>query len=68
MLENTSTGEVMEREADAVVLSIGVAPESSFTEELKQALPNVKVVGDAGRPGRIGQAIQSGFETAYMLR
>ncbi|MCE3198898.1 NAD(P)/FAD-dependent oxidoreductase [Paenibacillus sonchi] len=67
VLENTSTGEVTEREADAVVLSIGVAPESSFTEELKQALPNVKVIGDAGRPGRIGQAIQSGFETAYML-
>lgn len=68
VLENTSTGEVTEREADAVVLSIGVAPESSFTEELKQALPNVQVIGDAGRPGRIGQAIQTGFETAYMLR
>ncbi|MNI39468.1 2-enoate reductase FldZ [compost metagenome] len=68
VLENTSTGEVTEREADAVVLSIGVTPESSFTEELKQALPNVKVIGDAGKPGRIGQAIQTGFETAYMLR
>ncbi|MNW60234.1 hypothetical protein D3C74_381990 [compost metagenome] len=51
-----------------MVLSIGVTPESSFTEELKQALPNVKVIGDAGKPGRIGQAIQTGFETAYMLR
>ncbi len=68
VLENTSTGEVTEREADAVVLSIGVTPESSFAEELKQALPNVKVIGDAGKPGRIGQAIQTGFETAYMLR
>lgn len=68
VLENTSTGETVLKEADAVVLSIGVAPERGVAEELKQALPKVKVIGDAAKPGRIGQAIQSGFETAYVLK
>jgi 2,4-dienoyl-CoA reductase-like NADH-dependent reductase (Old Yellow Enzyme family)/thioredoxin reductase len=67
VLENTATGEITLKEADAVVLSIGVTPERSFVDELKQALPKVKVIGDAAKPGRIGQAIQSGFETAYVL-
>ena len=67
VLENTATGEITLKEADAVVLSIGVTPERSFVDELKQALPKVKVIGDAAKSGRIGQAIQSGFETAYVL-
>lgn len=67
VLENSATGETFVKEVDAVVLSIGVAPERSFTEKLRLALPKVKVIGDAGKPGRIGQAIQSGFETAFVL-
>lgn len=67
VLENTSTGETSLKKTDAVVLSIGVTPDRSFVDELKQVLPNVKVIGDAGKPGRIGQAIQSGFETAFVL-
>lgn len=67
VLENTSTGVVSVKDTDAVVLSIGVTPDRSFIDELKQALPQVKVIGDAGKPGRIGQAIQSGFETAFVL-
>ncbi|WP_339171527.1 NAD(P)/FAD-dependent oxidoreductase [Paenibacillus sp. FSL H7-0943] len=67
VLENTPTGETSLKKTDAVVLSIGVTPDRSFVDELKQVLPNVKVIGDAGKPGRIGQAIQSGFETAFVL-
>ncbi|MEK4324511.1 FAD-dependent oxidoreductase [Paenibacillus sp. FSL R7-0312] len=68
VLENVSTGDISVQDTDAVVLSIGVKPERGFVDELKRAMPQVKVLGDAAKPGRIGQAIQSGFETAYVLK
>lgn len=68
VLENVSTGGISVQDTDAVVLSIGVKPERGFVDELKRVMPQVKVLGDAARPGRIGQAIQSGFETAYVLK
>jgi NADPH-dependent 2,4-dienoyl-CoA reductase/sulfur reductase-like enzyme len=67
VLEHASTGEITVQETDAVVLSIGVKPERSLAEELKRVMPQVKLLGDAAKPGRIGQAIQSGFETAYVM-
>ncbi|WP_342424425.1 FAD-dependent oxidoreductase [Paenibacillus sp. FSL E2-0178] len=68
VLENVSTGDISVQDTDAVVLSIGVKPERGFVNELKRVMPQVKVLGDAAKPGRIGQAIQSGFETAYVLK
>ncbi|WNS41387.1 FAD-dependent oxidoreductase [Paenibacillus sp. MMS20-IR301] len=68
VLEHTATGEISVLETDAVVLSIGVRSERGLADELKRVMPQVKLLGDAAKPGRIGQAIQSGFETAYVLK
>ena len=52
---------------DAVVLSLGVRPENEWVREIKEKFSNVKVIGDAGGIGRIGEAIRSGFVEAYNL-
>ena len=43
-------------EADAVVLAMGVRPRKAVVDEFKAAFPNVRIVGDAARGGRILEA------------
>jgi NADPH-dependent 2,4-dienoyl-CoA reductase/sulfur reductase-like enzyme len=67
VVQNTSNLSVKDIECDAVVLSLGVKINDEFLNELYNNFDNVKVLGDAEKPGRIGQAIQTGYEKAYVL-
>lgn len=67
IFEKTKTKEKVSIAADAVVLSLGVKPNNELVDELKENFRNVKVVGDAKEPRKIGQAIKEGFEEAYKL-
>jgi len=50
--------------ADSVVLAMGSRPESSLAGKLEEAGFNVRVIGDANKCGRIGNAIDDGFALA----
>ncbi|MGB7473957.1 FAD-dependent oxidoreductase [Trichococcus sp.] len=60
-------GVIVEHPCDSVILSLGIKPVNSLKEELEN-LSNVYTIGDADKLGRIAQAVQSGFETAYNLK
>lgn len=53
--------------ADYVVLALGVAPQADLIESYRKAFgsQNVFVIGDAGRCGKIYDAISSAFLNAY---
>jgi 2,4-dienoyl-CoA reductase-like NADH-dependent reductase (Old Yellow Enzyme family)/thioredoxin reductase len=66
-VEAVKLGEVRELKSDAVVLSVGVKNDPGFVASIREQFENVKVIGDVAKVGRIGQAIQTGFEYAYYL-
>jgi 2,4-dienoyl-CoA reductase (NADPH2) len=54
--------------ADSVILAMGSRPENSLAKSLEQAgIDNVRVIGDANKIGRIGDALDSGFALACEL-
>ncbi len=67
VLQNTVDNTTINKKADAVVLSLGIKQNKTMVEELEKNFSNVTVLGDAKKSGRIGQAIQTGFERAYFL-
>jgi len=50
--------------ADTVVLAMGSRPEASLAKKLEQVGVDVRLVGDANKCGRIGNAIEDGFKLA----
>lgn len=54
-------------EADTVVLSLGVQANKGTVNEFKKVFDRVFVLGDAVKPGRIGQAVETGMEKAFIL-
>ncbi len=50
--------------ADSVVLAMGARPENSLAKALENSGVEVRVIGDAAKCGRIGQAIEDGFTLA----
>ena len=54
-------------EADAVVLAMGVRPRKAVVDEFKAAFPNVRIVGDAARGGRILEATQDAHGKAFVF-
>ncbi|MCB2291841.1 NAD(P)/FAD-dependent oxidoreductase [Clostridium sp. CS001] len=66
-VQNTLNNNFTNIDADAVVLSLGVRVDQEFVQEFKKNFNKVFVLGDAEKPGRIGQAIQTGYEKAYVL-
>jgi thioredoxin reductase len=67
-VEDTTTGEVRDLSADAVILAMGVTPRTELVNAFKDAFDNVCTVGDARQGGRIATAIREGFEAAYLFR
>lgn len=67
LLQNTKDDLVCSKIADVVVLSLGVRPNNAMVRDLEKLVPIVKVLGDACKPGRIAEAIHTGFEKAYVL-
>ena len=53
--------------ADSVVLALGVRPRSALAESFESCCPQVHIVGDARRGGRIATAVREGFEAAYIF-
>ncbi|SFC20986.1 NAD(P)/FAD-dependent oxidoreductase [Clostridium uliginosum] len=66
-IENTADKTVVNKVADAIVLSLGVKPNNSMVTELENNFSIVKVLGDSLIPGRIADAIQTAFEKSYVL-
>lgn len=59
-----SQGQDVEIPADTVVLAMGSRPENSLVTALEKVGVPVKVIGDAAKPGKIGNAIEAGFNLA----
>ena len=63
---STKDGTHRQIKADAVVLSLGVRPDHTLYEQLKDR-PQVYEIGTAATPGRIAEAIRSAFEVTLKL-
>ncbi len=57
-------GRDSEIHADTVVLALGSISEDSLATALKRSGVAVRVIGDAVKPGKVGSAIESGFDLA----
>jgi thioredoxin reductase len=66
-LRSTRTGELLELEADSVVLAVGVKPVKSLYDELSSTLDRVYKVGDANQAGRIANATQDAYQVAIKI-
>ena len=54
--------------ADAVIFTVGMAPNIKTVEALRNCAPEFYTVGDCIKPGRIVQATQTGFFSAMNIR
>ena len=52
---------------DQVVLSLGVSSRKDLLLDIESNFDRVRVIGDAGKVGRIAEAVREGFEKAYVL-
>jgi 2,4-dienoyl-CoA reductase (NADPH2) len=59
-----SNGEDVTLPADTVVLAMGARPENSLAKALENTGVEIRVIGDAAKVGRIGEAIEAGFRLA----
>ena len=67
-LLNTYDNTKMTMDADCVVLSLGVRPQvNEFVEGIEKNFKNVRILGDSQRPGKVYDAVQTGFDKAYTL-
>ncbi|NLV49325.1 MAG: FAD-dependent oxidoreductase [Clostridiales bacterium] len=62
-------GEVEEHECDTVLISAGLVSRKNVVEELRHILPetDVYIVGDAGEPRSLGDAVHEGFNAALNI-
>lgn len=67
-LENVKTGWRTQLNSDAVVLAIGNRSNRILFDELTEQHSDVRLVGDAIIPGKIADAIRTGFEAALAVR
>lgn len=68
IFEHTCTGEKLCYDFDAFVVSLGTRPNEEHVREIEQSFDRVVLLGDAGKPGRIEQAIRTGYLAAAELR
>jgi len=52
---------------DTVVLATGVQPRKTLAEALAGKVPELHVVGDASKPGKVREAIEDGFRTGLAI-
>ncbi|MDR1408844.1 MAG: NAD(P)/FAD-dependent oxidoreductase [Oscillospiraceae bacterium] len=60
-LKNVQTEMLRSIPIEAVVLSVGICPEDALKSELKSLGVPVIPIGDAAKPGRIGNAVHSAY-------
>jgi 2,4-dienoyl-CoA reductase (NADPH2) len=58
------TGKDTELPADTVILAMGARSEAALAKKLQAEGFDVKIIGDAARIGRIGEAVEAGFNLA----
>lgn len=66
VLTNMNDQSQITLEADAVVLSLGNRSSTEDLIELQKHFKDVRIVGDADTPGKIADAIKSGYDKALM--
>ncbi|MFA9424429.1 MAG: FAD-dependent oxidoreductase, partial [Sedimentibacter sp.] len=66
-IENTKDHQMTTLKADALVLSLGVKCNNEIVKAVEESYKIVEILGDACRPGRVVDAMQNGFEKAYVL-
>jgi 2,4-dienoyl-CoA reductase (NADPH2) len=62
-----ANGEDVTIPADTVVLAMGSRPENSLAQALEPMNVDVKVIGDANKVGRIGEAVEAAFNLALTV-
>ncbi len=65
---DVKSGESQTRQADEVVIAIGVEQVHALYDELKGKQENLFIIGDAGQKGRIASATRSAFDQARGLK
>lgn len=66
-VEDTKTGKKYTIECDGVVLSMGVRPDNTLYNELKDRYNNVYAIGDCLKSGRIYNATEDAYHLAISL-
>ena len=66
-VEDTKTGKKYTIECDGVVLSMGVRPDNTLYNELKDRYNNVYAIGDCLKSGRIYNATEDAYHLAITL-
>lgn len=61
--------QTLDLETDLVVLATGSRPDDDFYRLLREAYvaPDIRLIGDAGRPAMIAQAVRAGYRTGISL-
>jgi len=54
-------------QGDSVVLAVGMKPNQQLAQELSANVTNLHVIGDSSQPGKIVDAIESGFRLSLTL-
>ena len=67
VLRHSATAFKSELDADAVVFATGVRPNKALTDEFYAAFDKVTTVGDATKPGLIGDALREANSKAYVF-
>lgn len=66
-IENLEDKNIEEIKCDFVILSMGVRPNNTIYQNLKEKRKNIHIIGDAKKPRRIAHATFEGFDLAYNL-
>lgn len=67
IFETTESEEKKEYPFDTIVIAVGTTPNRELTEEIQSNFDRVYILGDADKAGRIRNAMESGFISAYNL-
>lgn len=67
-VERMEDGETVEIPADYIIMSLGNRSDRGLYEELKKEFEKVYAIGDTDQPGRVANAVHTGFERAYTLK
>jgi 2,4-dienoyl-CoA reductase-like NADH-dependent reductase (Old Yellow Enzyme family)/thioredoxin reductase len=66
-IENTKDKTITAIKSDAVVISLGVKPNSDLVEKFEERYEIVETLGDVNKPGRVVDAIANGYEKSYVI-
>lgn len=68
IVENTVMGHTEHLDAEQVVLSLGVRPNTAIFEQVMEAYPDAICLGDAIHGGRIADAVHTAYDAVMALK